>query len=283
MDAQFLKVRIEDTKKDAGTRLWQSFTAQSRQEFYKDITQGLGPGTQVSLTLNTKGKLCTIDMRYESKDGESCFHFIRNFSHRTDGIVASHVLASVSSSMQGKNTARMVQRNLLRLYEKIGVRKINIQTAFAGVYVWARMGFVPDLSEWTSLKRHIGDRLTFLEQYPPRDEGALPSAVVGLLRKTLEDTDPKNLWLVVDMEKKCHGMPLGKLLTMPWEKKYLSEGFPLQEALRYGVQQGLFWDGALDLKDADCLSRAKAYLGTEEEKKPQLRPYSARGPSHGRR
>ncbi len=280
MNKGLLEVKFSSCGYPSGTpELWRSFSDQSQESFYQGLTRGLPKGTKVFLVLHNDGSPEGMRISFSESDKNN-FCFSRYFYQQGENWVAQHSTARVNGGMQGHNISRIVQRNLMEFYGRLKVKKIELKASEVGVYAWARAGFVPYGYEWGQLRGRIAGRMRFLEAYPDPKEGALPPECVRTVNDALHDGNPKNLWRIVDMKQKCYGLPLGKLLILPWTKQYMHRDFPLLDAKRYGATEQVFWDGKFDMADKDCIARMKAYIDVIPKDQPEMkaRPKKGKGP-----
>jgi len=222
---------------------WEKFSPQqSKEDFYKEMTEGLPRGTKIEMTLN-KGRLGDFSYRYAR--GKKHFAFSRVFADKS----VYHNSAKVSLALQSQHIARTVNRNLFRLYARLGIEEAVIAANEIGVYAWARIGFVPDKNAWLGpLRKKIGERLDYLERNPSRKTGPLPKKYIATLRKALKSEDPKMFWFIVDQQLEYYGMPMGKLLTLP---------NPLFSG------KDLSYNGTFKMKDPESVNRFNAYVKQE--------------------
>jgi GNAT superfamily N-acetyltransferase len=132
-------------------------------------------------------------------------------------------LFQVSKAMQGKGIAKSFVRNLLDVYSKAGIGKIDMEANVdVGAYAWARYGWVPKSpGEWSKLKRNI-------QEYTLSDAPAEERPTIKII---LRDKDPK---------------AIRALVAQP-------SGFKLMK--------GLSWKGVLDLTNAETKRIVYAYCG----------------------
>jgi len=263
----------------------EKFSLGTPEKFYRAMTEGLPRGTELKVNFDRYGDLNSVN--YNFKDGEDRFSFMRDFV----GPYVTHLHADVSPGLRGSGIGRIVNGHLFRLYQKIGIKRIDLYANDLGSYVWARSGFVPSPESWAVLQEHVGRRLDFFEK-----EAKLPYGCVKALRAALSSADPKSFWFIVDQQYPCYGAALGKLLTfpadklpkeIPWpkpEKRLHFPGLKTKKDIK-DIKDVIIWGGTADLKDPACLHRMIAYLFPEGrvqpflQSKPSACQPSARGAS----
>lgn len=127
-------------------------------------------------------------------------------------------------SLQNQGHAKLMMRNALETYERMGVSSIDTQAVDVGAYAWARAGFLPTRPQ--AVERTIKARLTSFEE-----KGLITSDDYRRLWEA--STGSRGLWRVADD-------PKGKL-----------------------VLRGMSYDAKLRFKDAAAMRRARHYAGLE--------------------
>lgn len=255
---------------------WGRFTTKTRDDFYRDLTRNLPPGTDVHLNLADNG--CLSDLTLRKTNLVTCkddFYF--NRSEDEDKTVY-HGGAAVARRFQQKGIARAVNRNLFELYKEMGVRRVDISVGQIGVYAWARAGFVPSRKSWPTLREHLNDRLDFIAAHPG-PEGGLPTAYLETLKTALREDNPKVYWFVVDQRYRCHGVALGKLMTLNWHSLDVTGlAVPAEKAGREKLCREAGWGGQFDLADPDCVARMETYCNpSAKSAEPMIRKEQAHG------
>jgi predicted GNAT family acetyltransferase len=159
-------------------------------------------------------------------DDEHQGTFSRSFILEDDGhgLSVDHSSFILPESLQGQGHAKLMMRNALETYERMGVTYVTTQAVDVGAYAWARAGFLPQRPQ--EVTKSIRARLTKLE-----DSGALKSDEFSRLWALTEGS--RSLWRIADD-------PKGRTLL-----------------------RGLSYDASLNLKDAASLRRARHYAGLE--------------------
>jgi hypothetical protein len=268
-------LHLDDTARAA----WPMFSKKTPEEFHREMTEGLPRGTSMTVELSDKGAPALMRFDY-GQDEKNKFLFIYKFGEEG----AHYESASVSRKMRENGISKIVNTHFIEHCEKSGIGVVTIEAQHIGAYAQARLGFVPHPEDWQQLRRKVEGRLDWLEEHPAQGEHPLPIHYSDTLRKALKMEDPKAFWLVTDQEHTAYGVPLGKLLTLPKEN--------LPGAVRKQVEDDkgfltdprwdkLSWQGALDLKDKDCMQRLNAYLRPDKAKAaPSLRQELRSSVSH---
>lgn len=250
-------------------RLFKSFFKTSPEKFKEDFLEGMPHGTKLSITIRGTLGHVNLNMSYKGDDGS--FYFEREIDKKCKTVHHSGAECKGEISKQGIH--KKVQRRYFDLYKKRGLKKVSITAGDVGAYVWAKLGFIPNDSQYT-IEDMIKKRIDFMQNNPPPDGGeCLDKGHAAVLKKALETGDPKALWFIVDQDWTYGGHKLGKLLTLSWhefknlEQTYL-DTHEDREALPF-LCEGLCWSGVLDLTDKDMKRRIKSYLSPGEEQKGQ--------------
>lgn len=83
-----------------------------------------------------------ISFHIHDKDGNKVAELTRSFSRmRSGGMAVEHAYFKIDEKHQGSGLSDHVNGSALRNYEKWGVKKVTVGTAWVGRYAWSRMGF----------------------------------------------------------------------------------------------------------------------------------------------
>ena len=154
---------------------------------------------------------------------------------KAKGLVVEHSEFRLSKERQGNGTAKKVLASSIRLYEELGVDRIELNANIdVGGYAWARYGFTPATKkEW----RGLADAL-----------------MLRLSKLTVSDADSVKALLSSDNPKAIRAVAaLREPVSDP-----LSGGamVPLGKALLLGMN----WQGSLNMKDKESLNILKEYI-----------------------
>lgn len=240
---------------------WDAFSPQRTPDaFHARLTEGLPAETAVSVNLSRFGTIIKIE-------GDGFF-----FSRIINKHGVRHDHADVQQG-KGQGIAKIVNRNMMRLYDELGIEDIGMTASDMGVYAWARTGFTPEPKAWERVREQVSARLRFIEENPP-PEGPLPAAVADGLRAALASADPKSYWQVVDAKTQAYGKDLGKLLTMAWTQEDAARGLPLDRA-DPSLHKLDAVKMSLNTKDAVAMQRFRDYVTPAAGAKPSVaRPVS---------
>jgi hypothetical protein len=141
----------------------------------------------------------------------------------------------MSADMQGKGFAKTIFSNSLDLYDHLGLSKIGVSASLAGGgYAWARFGFVPDRSSWSSLASNVAWNAQRSRELTPDIK-----AQVDVISKI---QDPRAIWLLAGL-KDAKGESVGAKLL-----------------------RGTDWHGTLDLNNREQYAVVRDYSGRRSAK-----------------
>jgi len=135
-----------------------------------------------------------------------------------------HSSFSLPESMQNQGHAKLMMRNALETYDKMGVSQIETHAVDVGAYAWARAGFLPEKPQ--AVARSMRTRINLLT-----DGGVITESDRSRLLVAAEGS--RALWRIADD-------PQGRLIL-----------------------RGLSYDAKLNLKDSAAVRRARHYAGLE--------------------
>jgi hypothetical protein len=133
----------------------------------------------------------------------------------------------------GEGSAKALFRNSMKLYDRIGVKKITVTANIdVGGYAWGRFGFEPTPNEWPSISRDLVGFTGFKHHPGKIDKLDVPQDVKDHLKSLVAK---KDFHALIDSR---HGHEnLGKKLFL-----------------------GTSWSGVLDLTNPKHLERMRAYI-----------------------
>lgn len=183
--------------------------------------EGRQSGALLSLNLGGKAGRASIAVK---GDG---FLMEREFFRKGSELHVDNKLLSLHPSMQGKGYGSQILRSSLAEYKRLGVTRMNVTANIdVGGYTWAKMGYAP--------KSVAAFREAVLEVVDAKvSRGVLSADDRALIVKSLKDGagNPKRLPAGIAKLTNAEGKQIGK------------------EALL-----GSYWEGYLDLTDADALA-----------------------------
>lgn len=210
-----------------------------------DFVRRLLHGTPVSLKRaeicleQERGRTSAIDCNLAIQCGRSqrwAGRLINHFTFPEDGQPRVHPeLLNLEPSIQGRGLARQILANSRRLYQQLGVSKVDICASLTvGGYAWAKYGFKPHPgSETRKLLSEVSDRVA---QIP------LPKETRSHLNRLIKLGRPEVVWALSDLRHpkvtvRRRQLELGKALLL-----------------------GTSWKGSLDLNDPAALARFEHYV-----------------------
>jgi hypothetical protein len=124
-------------------------------------------------------------------------------------------------------------RNLLPLYEELGVTEVTLSADEVGSYAWVRYGFRPDPKEWRKLGKKLTQRLAVLS------EQIADEAQVGRIENIIASSDPEAIVAIANLK---------------------NPNFT-ERSLGFAMLEKNIWKGKLDLGDEDTLAAVRKYVG----------------------
>jgi hypothetical protein len=158
--------------------------------------------------------------------------------YRHDGDALTIYLGTVVAPGHGRPFVKtcLIGQGQLFHARKLALRATQVGGSREGVYVWARYGFVPAISDWNGMRAAGLDRLK-------NNQALLLGPVRESLTKDLLDPSPKALRRIVYLS-----------WTVPENLK------PDMKKFLDGILDGVWsWDGELDLTDPPSLAWIQAY------------------------
>jgi GNAT superfamily N-acetyltransferase len=144
---------------------------------------------------------------------------------------AYHENLRLKPSARGQGIWQKILSANVKFYEQHGVDRIEVSAKDVGGYLWARSGFVPELSSWLKLREKIKTQLD-----EARIDG-LPDVIYNDVKGLLESSNPRSIWQIADNRYPVNGVELGKVLLNDTE-----------------------WYGSFSLKDPAMMRRFKYYV-----------------------
>lgn len=114
-----------------------------------------------------------------------------------------------------------------------------------GGYAWAKFGFVPTAESWRELRKELRDRRDGI-----RDQ--LNEAEIKAIDHCINSQDPHAIWQLADMNKPAQLAPKPSIRF-----HYVHGADTVGKCLLLGSD----WDGELDFKDSQAVTRFNEYLG----------------------
>jgi len=161
---------------------------------------------------------------------------------RDGKLVVRHNYFSLPESAQGKGLSKGVLSNQMKLWEEIGVERVELNANInVGGYAWSRYGFKPTQGEWNKLRKSLRDDVA---------RSNLTGDEKSILLKVLNSDDPRGIWTVADMSRKVTN------------KDVFVVGLKKDKPLKIGQRllMDSNWNGGLDLKDQEQMERFRNYL-----------------------
>lgn len=95
------------------------------------------------------------------KDGRDLANIRRSFYRNADGdLVAHHIAFDVDESLQGNGIGSRAMARQLAEYQKLGVKKIELEATWGGPYIWSKAGFkVSDKEALKEMRRRFIDHV----------------------------------------------------------------------------------------------------------------------------
>lgn len=193
----------------------------------RDAAQALLAGAPSGLKLEASWAASTTKIVFEGHAGISdSFRIERSFYQRDGEWRVHHDWFKIGPEHRGGGHAKAMMRAAVALYDRLGVRRIEVQAALSdGALVWARLGFAPDSAE------------------------AARRDLIGWARAAL---DGDELAFMLDLVTRASDDEL------MWKAaRAVYQGKPLGPV----VLAGKSWYGHLDLNNADHRKRLMAALG----------------------
>lgn len=132
---------------------WNQHVRVRPSEFFEQLMDGVPGQATIDMELGEKRG----SMSVEVKNGhQPVLKAARALDFETG--TATHHRLDVSAS--GRGLGKVWMRNSVALYEKMGMRRVEIPTAErVGSYAWARFGFLPTPESWSELRSQLAARL----------------------------------------------------------------------------------------------------------------------------
>ena len=146
------------------------------------------------------------------------------------------VMVDERTDMRGGG-CKQLYRQLLPLYEAMGVTNVSLSADEVGSYAWVRYGFRPSAEGWLELRTSITARL---EQRRGQLDAETYQAVLAILAKADPNAIEEIANLNIDVPSGDGGGATAKL------------GFLL-------LQKNM-WEGVLDLTNAETVGKLRAYI-----------------------
>ncbi len=210
-----------------------------------DFVRRLLHGTPVELKRaeialeQENGQTRAIDCNIAIRCGRSqrwAGRLVNHFTFPPGGGARVHPeLLNLEPSIQGRGLARKLLANSRRLYQQLGVTKVDICASLTvGGYAWAKYGFKPHPGRET--RKLLGEVRDRLLQIP------LPKETRSRLNRLLKLGRPEVIWAISDLRHpkitvRRRQLELGKALLL-----------------------GTSWKGSLDLEDPAALARFEHYV-----------------------
>ncbi|EIN01528.1 hypothetical protein WQE_08482 [Paraburkholderia hospita] len=174
-----------------------------------------------------------------NKETTPCYYLERIVD--PEGRSSYHSLMTFAEKYQGGGTAGRVLEPTIRFYRKYNISRIELVAGLSkGGMHWAKVGFVPEKSEWDGVARRIRKNLAklnhrLLQEYEEATGEELQSTVDEILHSLRER------WI--------------------WEIRGLGPGIK-ENAWSLGalLLKGTRWKGYLDLNAPDMAARLDTYI-----------------------
>lgn len=171
-----------------------------------------------------------------------------------------HSYLTMPPDLRASQNGRRATWGAIQAYERMGFQDVHIFAALqAGPYTWARMGFIPEASEWEDLRtRAIPARLDALDE-----RSAIDPQVRALVERALQDDDPSAIWKIVDFPGSWgpNSIPIGRAI--------MAEHDTLGPPLR-----SLAWPGEFNIGNRVQRARLDEYAAEAIRGYPDLDPNS---------
>lgn len=148
-----------------------------------------------------------------------------------------HSYFELDANTQKKGVAKELLARSVEMYDKIGAERVTLTAGLdVGGYAWAKYGFKPESCEETI---ELFDQVQWnLKQL------SLPSRTHRLVSKLLENTDPRTVWTLSDLQHE------------------VNDGDGRKTTLGKALLLGTCWQGELELKDQVSRARFQQYVGS---------------------
>jgi len=198
----------------------------SPEQFKDVILKGVPANlADVTVTLNVSGRVWQLGVNGPRWSMSRSFNL-------EDGSVY-HGYFSMDDSLQGHGLAKQMFTNLFDVYDHLGMKTVGVSASLSnGGYAWARFGFIPNSSDWSSVANNALHRAE-------RDSDLTPD-IKAQVRLIAGMTNPKAIWLLAGL-KDANGKSVGAKLL-----------------------RGQDWHGKIDLNNPEQYAVVRDYSGRKK-------------------
>lgn len=144
-----------------------------------------------------------------------------------------HGYFSMDENLQGHGLGKQMFTNLFDVYDHLGMKTVGVSASLSnGGYAWARFGFIPNASDWSSVSNNALHRAE-------RDSSLTPD-IKAQVRLIAGITNPKAIWLLAGL-KDANGKSVGATLL-----------------------RGQDWHGKIDLDNPEQYAVVRDYSGRKK-------------------
>jgi hypothetical protein len=164
-----IRYRAEDGSEEKFLQAWNEKIGMDPEEFKKTFTGGLQDRVDMRIRLSGSEFSVTGDIR--DADGDRIGEFTREI--KPDKHEAYSAYFKLERAATGDDTGKRILGGNVEAYEAMGITTVKVSANIdVGGYAWAKYGYVPTASAWSSLSGELEEKLDSIEGGGGRRSGS---------------------------------------------------------------------------------------------------------------